>query len=62
LNFILITIAYWGMNYLNIDLVVDQQKTEVLLVSKDWLSEVIDLNGNVLNFADEIKALRIYIN
>jgi len=45
-----------------IGMVVNQQKTEVLWIGKDRPSDTIDLNGNVLNFADEIKALGIYIN
>jgi len=43
-------------------MVVTQQKTEVLCIGKDRPSDTIDLNVNVLNFADEIKALGIYIN
>jgi len=44
-------------------MVVNQQKTEVLWIDKDRPSgDTIDLNVNVLNFADEIKALEIYIN
>jgi len=37
-------------------------KTEVLWIAKDRPSDAIDLNGTMLNFADEIKAQGIYIN
>jgi len=41
---------------------VNHKESEVIWVGKNRLSDKIDLNGNLLTFAEEIKALGIYIN
>jgi len=43
-------------------MVISQQKTEVLWIGKDRPIDNIDLNSNLLSFAEETKALGIYIN